>query len=370
MSFKPIHLPGLTGLRSIAALAVVLSHITLSLPEFGLNPHILGTNDDGSPKGLLLAGFGVSIFFALSGFLITYLLLIESEGKPVSISSFYIRRILRIWPLYYIYLIICLLIYFFFDISFNLIYLLYYLFFSANIAFIVNQSLPFLAHFWSIGVEEQFYIFYPCLFRWRSKLLSILGIATILLIFLKLGFWLLEKKTGNTGPLLTLHVSRFHCMMIGGIGAILYYEKKKWFLDFFTNLFIQLICWIIISLVAINIFHIASILDNEIISVVTVIIIIGQVTRTNYILDLEYKVFEFLGKISYGIYVLHPVIIFYSIRLLKGHIINSIFGYVSIYVFVTLITITVAYISYEFFEKKFLKLKRNFTLVDSSPVKI
>src|SRR5689334_17749998 len=107
---KVIHLPGLNGLRAIAALGVVISHITLALSYFNLDPTIFGTDKDGHPIGLLLAGFGVSIFFALSGFLITYLLLREKEVAPISVRKFYVRRALRIWPLYYLYLAITLLV--------------------------------------------------------------------------------------------------------------------------------------------------------------------------------------------------------------------------------------------------------------------
>ncbi|HWY12027.1 MAG TPA: acyltransferase family protein, partial [Bacteroidia bacterium] len=74
MSSKTIYLPGLNGLRAIAAIAVVISHTTLSLNKFNLDPNIFGSLQNGEPQGLLLAGNGVSIFFVLSGFLITYLL--------------------------------------------------------------------------------------------------------------------------------------------------------------------------------------------------------------------------------------------------------------------------------------------------------
>src|SRR5688572_17546909 len=90
-----IHLPGLNGIRAIAALAVIFSHIGLSLHQFGLK----------SLPDIDLAGYGVTIFFALSGFLITYHLLIEKQRfERVNIRQFYIRRILRIWPLYYLYI--------------------------------------------------------------------------------------------------------------------------------------------------------------------------------------------------------------------------------------------------------------------------
>src|SRR5271155_5691395 len=100
---QAVYFSGLNGLRAIAALSVVFSHTTTSLNQFGLNPFIYGKFPDGTTKTTLLAAFGVTIFFALSGFLITYLLLEEKKTKEINIKNFYIRRILRIWPLYYLY---------------------------------------------------------------------------------------------------------------------------------------------------------------------------------------------------------------------------------------------------------------------------
>ena len=75
---KPIFFPGLNGLRAIAALAVVFSHITVELGQFNLSPFLFGARENGNPRGLDFADFGVTMFFSLSGFLITYLLLAEN----------------------------------------------------------------------------------------------------------------------------------------------------------------------------------------------------------------------------------------------------------------------------------------------------
>ena len=84
---QSFHLRGLNGIRAIAASAVVISHTLFAGFEFGLKK---------VDEGLVLARFGVTIFFALSGFLITYLLLAEERTfKTISIGKFYIRRILR-----------------------------------------------------------------------------------------------------------------------------------------------------------------------------------------------------------------------------------------------------------------------------------
>src|SRR4051812_39270307 len=101
MSNRPIHFSGLNGLRAIAALSVVIGHITMALKNFNLESTILPVRENGA---MPLAIYGVSIFFVLSGFLITYLLQSEKDIQKIDIKKFYIRRILRIWPLYYLFL--------------------------------------------------------------------------------------------------------------------------------------------------------------------------------------------------------------------------------------------------------------------------
>ena len=94
-----IYLPGLNGLRAIAALSVVIAHISQDgIADFGLS---LITE-------LPMAGFGVTLFFVISGFLITFLLIKElKKTNTVSIGKFYLRRVFRIWPIYYLFIFIC-----------------------------------------------------------------------------------------------------------------------------------------------------------------------------------------------------------------------------------------------------------------------
>ena len=89
MMKESVHLKGLNGLRAIAALGVVIAHTAVIKLEFG----------DLIPTGL--TSNAVTIFFTLSGFLITYLLFLEKEKKEINVKKFYLRRILRIWPLYF-----------------------------------------------------------------------------------------------------------------------------------------------------------------------------------------------------------------------------------------------------------------------------
>ncbi len=98
---KSIYFSGINGLRFLAALAVIITHVELLKEIYGYE------NNWKHPLIFNLGGLGVYFFFVLSGFLITYLLLAEKEknGK-INIKQFYIRRILRIWPLYYFVLLL------------------------------------------------------------------------------------------------------------------------------------------------------------------------------------------------------------------------------------------------------------------------
>ena len=121
-----------------------------------------------------MAGQAVNMFFVLSGFLITYLLLTEGElNTGINIKKFYIRRILRIWPLYYLVLIISL-----FFIYFGIIKepheiwnsVIFYSFLLANIPYVLSISIATITPLWSVAVEEQFYIIWPHLFKSKKNI--------------------------------------------------------------------------------------------------------------------------------------------------------------------------------------------------------
>ncbi len=361
---KPIFFPGLNGLRALAAISVVIFHLTRDFAEFGLDPYIFGRLADGSPKGFAMAGFGVTIFFALSGFLITYLLLAEKQKQEIDIPKFYVRRILRIWPLYYLYLAAALAVIFYYSMPFDGKMLLTYTFFAANVPHILNTPLPFLRHYWSLGVEEQYYLFWPWAVKKIKKRLVyfVTGFITVFVI-LKIFFHF--RYPGSIIEA-CFDVVRFDCMLIGSLGAILYFNKHALFTRVFTSKITQAIAWLVVVLLVLNIFHIASIIDHEIVSVVTVALIMGQITVTNRLVNLDIKPCDFLGKISYGIYVIHPLVIFFSGKLLKELAMPAILKYGFVYAFVIAATILLSWLSYNYVEKWFLTLKLKYTVVKSS----
>ena len=347
-------------------MAVVISHITLALKQFNLNPHIFGSTKDGNPLGLFLAEYGVSIFFVLSGFLITFLLQAEKDHQAIDIKKFYLRRILRIWPLYYLYLIISIIVIITLGLELNLKLLFLYLFYAANVPFILKTALPFLAHYWSLGVEEQFYLFWP----WVNKKIKSLVISIVLLIFILIGTKvLLHLFYPNSILESAIHITRFHCMMIGALGAVLYKKENKLFLKTADNKITQSICWLIVLMAVLNKFHIASFIDNEIISVVAILLIIGQIRIKNRVVNLEINIMDFLGKISYGIYIIHPLLIFLFSKILSNLTIYTPIKYIIVYCVITGTTIILSYLSYAYIESYFLKFKRRFEVVKSLPTK-
>lgn len=362
-----LYFNGLNGIRTIASLAVVISHTLLAFDSFSVNFDFLGRKIIEKSEGLLLAGFGVSMFFTLSGFLITYLLLKEKDKtNTISIKKFYVRRILRIWPLYYLYLIVSVIFIIMNQYELSISTLLLYVFYAPNVPFILGSTLPFLGHYWSLGVEEQFYLFLPWIVKKIKKIKIWIISLIILLIGMKLVFHFVLK---NELLYMIIHVTRFHCMLIGSIGAIYFIEKNK--LAFLLNTkLVQVICWICILLIVLNKFHFASVIDNEIVSLITLGIIIGQISVHNRIVNLENKFFNFFGIISYGMYVIHPIIIFLLAKLDFWNTMEIWYkGYV-VTLAVILVTTVVAYLSYYYFELYFLKLKHKFTIIKSTNKKM
>lgn len=360
----PIHFQGLNGLRAIAAIAVVLYHITIALGEFGLDPYLFGAYDDGHPMGLSLAGYGVTIFFVLSGFLITYLLQVERERRLIDIRKFYVRRVLRIWPLYYVYFALCLLTMLVAGETMGMREFLLYTFYAANVPLILGVTTPLLAHYWSLGVEEQFYMFWPWVNKYVVALprLCLFGIAII--VGTKIALHIFDP-----GSLLEriIHITRFHCMLIGAYGAVMYKSGNALFMRLIDNKLVQVISWLVILLILVNRYHVASVVDMEIISCVALFLIIGQIRVTNRIINLEVPFMNLLGKISYGIYVVHPLVIYFVAKGFGDMTVNVTLKYLLVFGIVLVSTFLVAYVSYLYMERYFLTFKKKYEVVRSSP---
>src|SRR5215510_7923630 len=167
-----VFFPNLNGLRFIAALMVIIHHVEQYKSIYGL------PNNFSSTTIQIFGELGVVLFFVLSGFLITYLLLEEErQTNTIVIRNFYVRRILRIWPLYFLIVILALAVFpniplfILPDYDRAKVYshlagkIFLYLFFLPNLVSPLFGIVPYASLTWSIGTEEQFYLTWPALLK-------------------------------------------------------------------------------------------------------------------------------------------------------------------------------------------------------------
>jgi peptidoglycan/LPS O-acetylase OafA/YrhL len=360
---KQIYLPGLNGIRAIAAVIVLIFHIDIFIPAFNLKS--LGYGNTG------MAGYGVVLFFVLSGFLITYLMMHEKEKfQKINLPKFYIRRILRIWPIYYLVIFATFILFFInptiISFSQNKViesFLLYTLL-ASNIGYGLEIGTLAIRPLWSVGVEEQFYAFWPFLVNKSKNILkTLLGVIIIYLVF-KVASKFIHPKLYTI-----ISISRFDCMALGGIGAYLYFTKSK-LLYYIYLPFTQIVSWsvLIISIIY-KPLELLPIIDKEIHAVFYLFIILNISTNSKSIVNLENKVFDFIGKISYGIYVYHMltlVILSYLLtEVFHYKPTNSSIDYILVYSLMITCTFGLATLSFNYFEQFFLKRKSKYMKIAS-----
>ena len=363
MSTNTVYFKNLNGLRFIAAFSVLLAHIELlkSLNGFSnINDLAFYKNTNGH--------IGVILFFVLSGFLITYLLLKEeSENKMISLKNFYLRRILRIWPLYFLMVIISFIVYLIGGSVFGEGGWWGYFTIFPNVSKSLGYYYDGVVHLWSIGVEEQFYLIWPILLIATQKLFRI-RLVILFLLFLFFSFlphflWFSQSHFSLFSDQNFLFLDRFtkmfkiNCMALGGIVGYLIFVKKRFkLLDSrlvrISLFFIPFLMWYF----GIHFTH----FTDEIYTLFFGLILYCFAAYDETI-NLEYKVLNFLGKISYGIYVFHWMFVLLSFKLIRVfEIENNVIINLVIYILTIGLTLLTSYLSHAYFEKFFLKLKVKF----------
>ena len=364
---KKIHFPGLNGVRFIAALLVIIDHTELFKSYLGL-PTLWANS-----YSAYLGAFGVSIFFVLSGFLITYLLLEEQKEGPIQVKHFYFRRILRIWPLYYLLVLLGFFVipYISFleipqyssEVSDSMDRFLLFFGLAANVAFVYFPTVAFANILWSVAVEEQFYLFWPHVVKIKQKLLGVM----LFLLFLYL---MLKFFAGELDPKFEELVirTRFSSMIIGGIGAYLLFHQKA-FIQLLYHRLVQvalLFLFIVLGMDWID-FKSLAWMQDELISLVLCGLIINVASNTQSIIKLENSVFSYLGKLSYGLYVYHLFAVMLVLKGLPALLpIQEWSPWISYPVtlgLIFLLTTGISHLSYTHFESYFLRKKVRFSKV-------
>lgn len=364
---KKIHLPGLNGLRFIAAFLVIIDHTELFKSYLGL-PTLWATS-----YSAYLGAFGVSIFFVLSGFLITYLLLEEQKEGPIQIKNFYLRRILRIWPLYYLLVLLGFFVIphlSFFQIpqyssemSDSLGRFLLFFGLAANVAFVYFPTVAFANILWSVAVEEQFYLFWPYVVKFKRSLLWIM-------LLLLGGYLALKFYAGELDPKFEELVirTRFSSMIIGGIGAYLVFTKHSLIKYACTRITqVTLFGLFVLLLLKYVDFKSIELLQEELLSLVVCGLILNIATNPQSILKLEYSVLNYFGKISYGLYVYHLFAVVIVLKLLPKliplHDLPTWVAYPITLGTILVLTTAISHLSYRYFESYFLRKKVRFSTV-------
>jgi peptidoglycan/LPS O-acetylase OafA/YrhL len=369
---KRVFFEGLNEVRGIAALLVLFHHIEL----YKNRDHLPSLFDGIFSSFIANAGKnGVYVFFVLSGFLITYLLLVEktTTGK-VDCKRFYIRRVLRIWPVYYVLVFVSFFLipaaaqrwssfqgeaHFYGRIQLleNDFFstLLLFLFFLPNIALVLYPPVVGAAQAWSVGVEEQFYIIWPQLLgRLKARNLTVLFLAIALLpVWKQLGppIWQAVLE-------LVVTILPIHFMAIGALAALWLFRRPG-----YRAKAIHL--YVAIPVVVLAFCKpLPHLLFGGIVAVTLVTIATGD-----FPYNLRSRGLSRVGEISYGVYMYHPTLMYLSFSFLHSHTEVARGGLVYnllAYGLVGSLTLAGSALSYQLMEKRFLRYKSQaFTVVQS-----
>lgn len=370
---KSNHLKGLDGLRFLGMLIVLLCHIEWYKSLFGA-PSLL--------HFYLLTEIGqgaMTLFFVISGFVITYILLNEKNRTgTIDLKKFYKNRILRIWPLYYILIFAS---YFIFannkwfavpNYSTNIeehyfLALSLYLFHLPNFQMFFAVKMIGLGQLWSLGVEEQFYVIWSFLIKKTNRYLKAFLVLALIKVALKLlvaaSYRLLPMSIEQIALLKNiewfLFLFRLEALAIGGIAAYLFIEKREELLHFIFKPWVQ---WANLLILIIGMFagHKSESL-HILYAINFAVIILNMVGNTKTIFLLDNKFINYLGQISYGVYMIHIPLIVLILNIIMPyyHPEQALLWNVLLYACCLTLPLILASISYELMERKVMALGKN-----------
>lgn len=350
-------LPNLDPLRFFLVFLVILSHVS------GLSKTVGVPYYDGHPIFVKGGGQAVHIFFVLSGFLIIKLLYLEKEKTgTVNIGHFYLRRILRIYPVYYAVLTFGLIFYCFIlprigevdEVTHHIKEaIILCVGFMPNVLSAIYKVGAILFVLWSIGVEEQFYLMIAPVVKYLkvSRLTFLLAAFTVIYFVL--------FNTPIFDPVRKFKIY-YYFFSMGGLVSVLDYQGKIEFLKFKQPFRVILYVVFFASFLFDSPANHALLLIREVFFVILyALVILNLATETQFVI--RNKAINYLGKISYGIYMYHVIAIYmvlFPFMKFKGlaHL-NSGVTIVLINILVILLSVFIAHLSYIIMEKRILTLK-------------
>jgi peptidoglycan/LPS O-acetylase OafA/YrhL len=359
--------PELDGLRFYAFLGVFVFHSLPSQPAFYHGLHLPLPSLWGAV--VKSGASGVDLFFALSAFLITSLLLRERhETGGISLRLFYIRRILRIWPLYFLVVALgVVLAHTMANQPLPWYYVAGYLLFVGNwVHAVFGAPKSICSPLWTVSIEEQFYLIWPLLMKTLERRgMIIAAIVTLLLATLSRVGFVLAGASG--GYLYYGSTSRCDSLALGILLALFAdrLPKLKWGMRFLL-LAGGLLGWIVSSAWLIEQPGKVSmrwVVGRLLVSLASGAILYACLNSRSKLVGGGWVVR--LGKISYGLYMLHLVGILIMLSLF-----HPIWGWkvLAIKALGLVMTVVLGFMSYRWVESPFLRLKDRFATVLSRPV--
>ncbi len=357
----------LHSVRGIAALLVVANHIAAKKSFFPAIPYC-GLDTFFEHTGVL----GLTIFFCLSGFLITHLLLTEQQTKGnISVKKFYIRRALRIWPLYYL---IILLGHFLLPMLVNSQFeggqpsqyfavksLLYLLLLPNYVLFLFKPHNPYIDVTWSVGVEEQFYLLWPWIIKYTKRLVWVCGILILLQALAEIATHFLAQKplyqtTWYFANKLfrALEWTRCGYFACGALAAFWLHHPPKWLsavVRVAPFIFLATVCWV---------WHHPYLLHYLLLAITYSIFQIWLVQQPNNQPNTLGNLLQWLGNISYSLYLWHCMVIIGVFAIVSAYWPNTPGAAWLVYPIAISFACGTSSLSYTYFEKYFIHLKNKY----------
>lgn len=362
------HMPALDGIRGLAILMVFATHFLRIDQPANFFERILH-------KIASYGHYGVELFFVLSGFLITGIL-IDTRKTSGYFRNFYMRRLVRIFPLYYGVLLVALVILPLFiplpgfeKTMQNQAWLWMYV---ANIFVGIKgsyDSLPMFSHFWSLAVEEHFYLIWPVLVYKINRLETVALCLVVGGLLVRIG---MVAVGANDVALTTFTPARMDGLALGAVLAIIAREENG--VARLTKLApravlvaagVLAISFLVTFFAPLSHLYIIQV-RHSMYSLCFGALLISSLTGPRIIQSIfKSSIMRFFGKYSYGLYVYH---MFYGTVLLHSDFVKTVTPWVgsrviAIYIQAAIaigVAVLISLLSFNLFEKHFLKLKRHF----------
>ena len=320
---------------------------------------------------------GVDLFFCLSSFLITSLLLRECDlNGTFDLKRFWIRRILRIWPLYFFFLALAVFVLPHiadFAQPWRPGYVATFALFGGNWACALHGLPPFPgAILWSVSVEEQFYLLWPLLLLlFTPRRLTFLAVGGLILASLTRVVFVAAGAVPSPHPLLwTCTLTQIDSIALGALFAMVVRQWKwnpaKSARTFLAAIGLVVPIMIILLLGSDVCFNTKWSIAFFPVAAICCTCLLGAIYREDPVRMPSFLVY--LGRISYGLYVYHMLAIDVANHIPAIHVQGLKHLNVPVFLLASCaLTVGMAAVSYRYLEQPFLRLKSKFTVIRSTP---